>query len=295
MRGEKETRPCANCGQQLTRLVSQAKGKTWYCSTRCQAAHSPSPITISATLNPYHGSKATWPCEQCGKPVTRYLSARRLAQFWTCSRRCMGIVNMARRKASGLIVAPKPRRGREIPCTTCGQPVYLPPFEASRSTAFCSRPCKFSFAARNQETRTCLVCAKTFQTSPSRMTKYCSMDCWGVSKTKRGIGRMHNGKQARLNKQGYVLVWQPDHRRANGAGWVLEHRLVVERIIGRPLLTAEQVDHINSDRSDNRAENLQILSPEAHGTKSARGLWTRVTKDRTELAEYRRLHGPLEN
>lgn len=46
-------------------------------------------------------------------------------------------------------------------------------------------------------------------------------------------------------------------------------RYLMEQHLGRELTSAETVDHINEDRTDDRIENLQILSWEEHRKKTA--------------------------
>lgn len=61
------------------------------------------------------------------------------------------------------------------------------------------------------------------------------------------------------------MEYVPDHPRASKIGYVLQHRLVVEDVVGRYLESKEIVHHKNHVRHDNRPENLQLLpSRQAH-------------------------------
>lgn len=55
-----------------------------------------------------------------------------------------------------------------------------------------------------------------------------------------------------------MLVQVPEHPAAHKVGYVAEHRLVMEKMIGRYLRPEETVHHINGVRTDNRPGNLEL-------------------------------------
>jgi len=67
-----------------------------------------------------------------------------------------------------------------------------------------------------------------------------------------------------VDSSGYFLVLEPGHPHADYNGYVLEHRLVVEKDMKRFLMPDEHVHHWNGIRDDNRPENLAVMDPEAH-------------------------------
>lgn len=68
-----------------------------------------------------------------------------------------------------------------------------------------------------------------------------------------------------LDGNGYVKVHMPEHPDADMNGYVLEHRLVKEKELGRRLKPWEKIHHVNRIKHDNRPENLRVMANPHHG------------------------------
>lgn len=79
--------------------------------------------------------------------------------------------------------------------------------------------------------------------------------CSGIHKRGTSYGK---AKDWHLNTAGYL------YKCINGIG-ILQHRYIMEQHLGRKLGSKEHVHHINGVRTDNRLENLEVLSASEHG------------------------------
>lgn len=58
-----------------------------------------------------------------------------------------------------------------------------------------------------------------------------------------------------IHSTGYIQIYLPSHPFKDNTNYIFEHRLVMEKRLGRDILKGEVVHHINGIRDDNRIEN----------------------------------------
>ena len=228
-------------------------------------------------------------CLNCGKEF----QAKKSADRKFCCKKCSDQYRKGKEN-------PKISKKVEVTCAFCGKVEMVPPSRAKNYTC-CSKVCAAEYKKAqhtNQIECVCPICGTIFWVKPSRVKRVktticCSKKCSNKLKETTYLGENNHQYGLTGNKNasfkgdeimsnyGYILEYCPGHPKPCDTSIkgtrVRQHRLVIERnhdkfdhryfeeIDGWVVLKDEyDVHHINEVKTDNRLENLQILTREEH-------------------------------
>lgn len=187
---------------------------------------------------------------------------------------------------------PMPKKQVTLTCEQC-QKIFQVKASVAKTRRFCTWECRVANGKETQEIIYCKECGKAVLAYKSNHQEYCSISC-GISARNRTdanpakhrdisgennpmFGKGFYGKDnpmfgktgdqspawqggRKTRKDGYVQIYSPDHPSVADYPYVLEHRLIMEKHLGRYLSPEEVVHHKDKNPSNNDIDNLELFA-----------------------------------
>lgn len=120
----------------------------------------------------------------------------------------------------------------------------------------------------------CKICTRTFYRSKYASEKFNNQCCSVKCRTKFWVRENHpSWKGGTYTRDGYKKIYDSSRRK-----YRFEHRIVMQKLLGRRLRKHESVHHKNGIRDDNRPENLELWTIRQVPGKRISDLISFVTK-----------------
>lgn len=222
---------CRTCGQSFSRPPSQAGP---YCGRPCS--------------NIGRSRRREAECPECGRTFTQKASVLERPGRHHCSKHCAAKYrSRLPRRQSG-----PPRTGSHVPCYICGKALWRTKKRLERTNhPVCPGDC--AAKERSKRMKGKRPASYHLLHTPEAIAKRAT--------SMRGVNNpAWRGGKIQRRKKPYISLRCPEgfEPMARKDGYVLEHRIVMARQLGRLLDRREVVHHKNGDGRDNRAENLEL-------------------------------------
>lgn len=148
-------------------------------------------------------------------------------------------------------------------CLYCKKEIVEP----EKKQKYCNKFCFYKSRIKPRQSQTCIQCDQKFTPPKTRKNiKFCTQKCYGLFRKIHYRGPMHNSwKGGIVYWQGYRYLYRPQHPNCTWHGYVAEHRLVIEKSIGRFLDPQQEVvHHRDGDKRNNCLNNLELLNRAQH-------------------------------